>query len=127
MYIQEVIRYMFGFGKKDSNLTPQQIQQRVDAGEALFILDVREPSEYAEARVAKSKLIPLGELSSRVAELPRDKPIAVICRSGNRSGVATGMLKRAGFETVYNVDGGLIAWARQGLPVEAPGNHKKRR
>ncbi len=113
---------MFGFGKKDpSNITPAQVEERVKAGENLFILDVRERSEYAEARVPNSKLVPLGELSMRLSEVPKGRPVAVICRSGNRSGVATSILKRAGYDPVYNIDGGIIAWARHGLPVERGG------
>lgn len=109
----------FLFGRKSSaaEVTPADVERRRGAGEQLFLLDVREPQEYAEARVAGSVLIPLGQLALRSGELPRDVPIIAICRSGNRSGVATGMLKQAGFNVV-NMTGGVIAWARSGLPLE---------
>jgi rhodanese-related sulfurtransferase len=87
-------------------------------GEQLLVLDVREPDEYRQGHVAGSTLIPLNQLSLRIDELPRERPIVAICRSGNRSGVAAGLLMRAGFQDVANVTGGIIRWQQQGLPVE---------
>jgi rhodanese-related sulfurtransferase len=84
----------------------------------LLLLDVREPPEYADAHLAGSTLIPLGQLSLRLNELPRDRPIVAVCRSGNRSGVAARLLARAGFPPVQNLRGGIIAWARGGLPLQ---------
>jgi len=100
-----------------SEVTPEDIYQRQVAGEELFILDVREPAEYAEAHIAGSKLIPLSQLANRMTSLPQDRPIVAVCRSGNRSGVAQAILKRAGFTNVLNLRGGLLAWARGGLPT----------
>jgi len=94
------------------------MHQRQVAGERLFILDVREPAEYAEAHIADSKLIPLSQLASRANSLPQDRPIVAVCRSGKRSGVAQAMLKRAGFTNVLNLRGGMLAWARGGLPIQ---------
>lgn len=82
-----------------------------------FLLDVREESEFAVGHIAGSILVPLGELQQRLAELPTGQPIACICRSGNRSGVATALLRRKGYEAT-NMVGGMLAWARQGLPIE---------
>lgn len=85
-----------------------------------LILDVREDKEYAAGHIPKAKHIPLGSLSSRINELDkyRNKPILVTCRSGQRSARACGVLKKAGFETVFNQSGGIIAWERANLPVE---------
>jgi len=85
-----------------------------------LILDVREDKEYAAGHIPKAKHIPLGNLSSRIHELDKykNKPILVSCRSGQRSARACGMLKKAGFETVFNQSGGIIAWERANLPVE---------
>jgi rhodanese-related sulfurtransferase len=94
------------------------VQQRQAAGEPLFLLDVREPHEYAEARVPGSTLVPLGQLAYRLEQLPKDRPIVVICRSGNRSGVAIRQLRRHGFTTVQNLRGGLLAWLHAGQPVQ---------
>jgi rhodanese-related sulfurtransferase len=99
-------------------MPPADVQRQLAQGERLFLLDVREPAEYVEARVAGSTLIPLGQLATRVGELPRDLPIVAICRSGNRSGVALQLLQRAGFTDVRNLAGGIIAWSRNGLPLE---------
>lgn len=84
-----------------------------------LILDVREEKEYASGHIPKAKHIPLGNLSSRIQELEKhkNKPILVTCRSGQRSARACGMLKKAGFETVFNQSGGIIAWERANLPV----------
>jgi rhodanese-related sulfurtransferase len=84
-----------------------------------LILDVREDKEFASGHIPKAKHIPLGKLASRIQELEKHKgkPILVTCRSGQRSARACGMLKKAGFETVYNQEGGIIAWERANLPV----------
>ena len=85
-----------------------------------LILDVREDKEYAAGHIPKAKHIPLGSLSNRIKELNKykNKPILVTCRSGQRSARACGMLKKAGFETVFNQSGGIIAWERANLPVD---------
>jgi rhodanese-related sulfurtransferase len=84
-----------------------------------LLLDVREVAEYAEAHAPGSILIPLGQLSARLHELQVDarRPIALICRSGNRSGKALALLQQAGFSALVNVEGGMLAWKKAGLPV----------
>ncbi len=84
-----------------------------------LVLDVREDKEYAAGHIPKAKHIPLGQLAGRLNELDKfkNKPVLVTCRSGQRSARACGMLKKAGFETVYNQAGGIIAWERANLPV----------
>jgi len=84
-----------------------------------LVLDVREDKEYAAGHIPKARHIPLGQLAGRLQELEKfkGKPILVTCRSGQRSARACGMLKKAGFETVYNQAGGIIAWERANLPV----------
>jgi len=84
-----------------------------------LILDVREDKEYTSGHIPKAKHIPLGQLASRMQELEKfkDKPILVTCRSGHRSARACGMLKKAGFVTVFNQEGGILAWERANLPV----------
>ena len=112
---------MFNFFNRKADpfeVTPADLKQRQAAGEQLYILDVREPAEYADGHIAGSKLIPLGQLANRISGLPQDRPIVAVCRSGNRSSVAQGVLKRAGFTNVLNLRGGMLAWARSGLPVK---------
>ncbi len=82
-----------------------------------FILDVREPSEWAQFHIPESTLIPLGELSSRLNELPKDQDIVVVCRSGNRSAQGRDILLAAGFTSVTSMAGGVTEWQAQGYPV----------
>ena len=84
-----------------------------------LVLDVREDKEFAAGHIPKAKHIPLSQLSGRIKELDKfkGKPVLVTCRSGQRSASACRMLKKAGFETVYNQAGGIIAWERANLPV----------
>ena len=81
-----------------------------------FVVDVREPGEYAGGHVPGATLVPMGQLPSRLPEIPKDKPIYVICASGNRSLSMTSLLVRAGHEA-YSVAGGTEAWARAGHPI----------
>ncbi|MGB7650211.1 MAG: rhodanese-like domain-containing protein [Gallionella sp.] len=84
-----------------------------------LLLDVREASEYAEVHAPNVTLIPLGELSARLNEIApfKDKPIAVMCRSGKRSAKAVALLEAAGYSQVSNVSGGMNAWESAGLEV----------
>jgi rhodanese-related sulfurtransferase len=82
-----------------------------------FILDVRQPEEWNEYHVPGSTLIPLGELETRAKELPRDKKIVVVCRSGNRSATGRDILLKAGFPQVTSLAGGLSQWKAAGYPT----------
>ena len=86
-----------------------------DAG--AFVLDVREPDEWAAGHIDGATLIPLGELASRTAEVPQDQDIVVVCRSGNRSAQGRDILLAAGYPAVTSMDGGMNAWTAAGLPV----------
>ena len=81
------------------------------------LVDVREPFEYADGHVETAVLMPLAQVVELARDLPRDEPVYVICRSGNRSLQASEALVRAGFQDVRNVDGGMLAWAAAGYPV----------
>jgi len=82
-----------------------------------FFLDVREPDEWEEAHIPYATLIPLGELTSRLSEIPKDKNIIVVCRSGNRSAVGRDLLLNSGFTSVTSMAGGMSTWQAQGHPV----------
>ncbi|HRH81938.1 MAG TPA: rhodanese-like domain-containing protein [Thiobacillaceae bacterium] len=84
------------------------------------VLDVREQSEWVDGHIAKAKHVPLGQLKNRLADLEKHKakPIIAVCRTGNRSGSACGLLRKAGFENVHNLAGGMVAWEQAGLPKE---------
>lgn len=98
----------------------QTAYDALSANEEAQLVDVREPAEWAETGVPQGAvLIPLGDLGSRAAaELATDRPVYVICRSGNRSQTGSDLLVGLGFAEVYNVDGGITAWQAAGLPVE---------
>jgi len=83
-----------------------------------FVLDVRTPGEWDEYHAPNTTLIPLDELEARVNEVPRDKQVVLVCRSGNRSQVAYGILEQAGFDNMTSMSGGLKAWRSAGYPVE---------
>ena len=83
-----------------------------------FILDVREQSEWDDFHIPGATLIPLGELSSRLSEVPEDQDIVVVCRSGNRSQSGRDILADAGFSQVTSMRGGVSEWRSMGFPIE---------
>ena len=91
-------------------------RQEAEAGGPLLI-DVREPIEFSEVRAEGALLFPLSTFMARIAELPRDRPLLMICRTGARSGQATDYLLAQGWADVANVAGGTLAWESAGLPV----------
>ncbi len=99
---------------------PRDAHPLLEAGEAVA-LDVREPYEWHVGHIAGALHIPLGELGPRLHELPRERRIVAVCRSGSRSGSVVAPLRGAGFDVV-NLAGGLLSWHASGLPLEpAPG------
>lgn len=93
-----------------------EAKARLDSAEPPFLLDVREPSEFMDGHIPGARLVPLGDLARRLAELPTDREILVVCRSGSRSGRATRELTKAGLRAV-NLSGGMIGWQQSGFPV----------
>jgi molybdopterin/thiamine biosynthesis adenylyltransferase/rhodanese-related sulfurtransferase len=91
-------------------ITPRELKARLDRGDDLFILDVREPHEYQICNIG-GYLIPLGDLSRRVSELDSSREIVAHCRSGKRSAEASEFLRQAGFRKVLNLKGGILAWS----------------
>jgi glyoxylase-like metal-dependent hydrolase (beta-lactamase superfamily II)/rhodanese-related sulfurtransferase len=98
-------------------LQPNWLEENLDR---VQIVDVREPDEFTGAlgHVPKAKLIPLGSLAEKSAELSKERPIVVVCRSGARSAQATVLLRNAGFSKVANLAGGMLRWRGQRFPVE---------
>jgi len=91
-------------------ITPRDLKSRLEKGDDLYILDVREPHEYQICNL-HGHLIPLGELSRRVHELDSSKEIVAHCRSGKRSADAVDFLRKAGFRKIWNLKGGILAWS----------------
>jgi rhodanese-related sulfurtransferase len=92
-----------------------QASQLRDQG--AFILDVREPSEWAQFHIPGANLIPLGSLPSRLSEVPKDRQVVVVCRTGIRSAQGRDILLKAGFSKVTSMTGGMNQWQAQGLPI----------
>jgi adenylyltransferase/sulfurtransferase len=91
-------------------MTPRELKARLDRGDDLFILDVREPHEYQICNL-KGYLIPLGDVPKRVHELDSSREIVAHCRSGKRSAEAAEFLRKAGFRKIWNLKGGILAWS----------------
>jgi rhodanese-related sulfurtransferase len=93
-------------------ITVQALQAKWQAKEDFLLLDVRSAEEFNHCNLGGS-LIPLPELMAQIEELPKNKPILVLCRSGKRSQAAVILLKEAGFSAVKNISGGILAWAKE--------------
>jgi sulfur-carrier protein adenylyltransferase/sulfurtransferase len=94
-------------------ISVHEVKRKMDTHEAFQLIDVREPFEYEIARIDGAKLIPLGEITDRADELPREQLIVVHCHSGQRSAQAVRLLRQRGFADVYNLEGGIDAWSDQ--------------
>jgi sulfur-carrier protein adenylyltransferase/sulfurtransferase len=103
---------------KDAVVTPKEAQDWIKNEKGLQILDVRSPAENSQARLAGSKLIPVGELAGRLKELEPARPVLVYCASGNRSAMALAILRKNGFPGAKHLEGGISSWQAAGLPVE---------
>ena len=95
----------------------REARRRQAAG--ALLVDVREADEWAAGHAAGARHIPLGQLLARQVDLPRDREILLICRSGRRSTQAVDVLKKAGHPRPTNVQGGMLAWQRAGLPTRS--------
>jgi sulfur-carrier protein adenylyltransferase/sulfurtransferase len=91
-------------------ITVQELKEKLDNGGKVSVLDVREPHEYEVANIG-ARLIPLGELPERLVELDQSETLAVHCKTGARSARAVKLMREAGFQNVYNVEGGITAWS----------------
>lgn len=111
-----------------TNVEPVNAVQLINHDDAV-ILDVRENNEVSDGLILGAQHIPLGSLKNRISELDehKGKPVIVGCRSGHRSGVACGQLRKAGFETVYNLKGGILAWKNAGMPLTRETKESKRK
>ncbi|MGC9347092.1 MAG: rhodanese-like domain-containing protein [Anaerolineae bacterium] len=99
------------------DVAPEVVADLNEQG-TITVVDVREDWEYAAGHIAEAQLIPLGTLKDRLEEIPADRPVVLVCRSGNRSGQAFRFLRQQGFENVHNMTGGMLAWEAAGLEME---------
>lgn len=94
-------------------ITVQELKAKIDAKEDFQFIDVREPHEVEIAEIG-AELIPMGEILGQVDKISRDKPVIIHCRSGARSGTIVQALEaQHGFKNLYNLKGGILAWARE--------------
>jgi rhodanese-related sulfurtransferase len=103
------------------DVAPEWVRERHEAG-AIQLIDVREDYEYASGRVAGARHIELQQIASQADTIDRQKPVVFYCRVGSRSTMAAGAFRQAGYEA-YSMDGGLLAWEQQGLPLEPGDGH----
>ena len=100
-------------------VAPRRVAELHARGE-VDLIDVREAYEYDAGRIADSRHIELAELPQAAASLDRDRPVVFYCRSGGRSAVATQAFRASGYQA-FNMTGGMLAWEREGLPLEPDG------
>ncbi|GMR08684.1 MAG: rhodanese-like domain-containing protein [Gammaproteobacteria bacterium] len=100
------------------SVTPEAATSLINHDDAV-IVDVREDKEFKEGHIVNSVHIPMGNIGDHLQDLGKykDKPIVIACRSGNRSGTVCNTLKKEGFNNVYNLAGGLLAWKNENYPV----------
>lgn len=103
--------------RSDDDLDPAAAAAGSGDG-SLLLVDVREPDEFRQLRAPGAQPVPLGQLAAQLDRLAAaGKPVAFVCRSGSRSAMATRQARQSGIDA-HNVTGGMLAWERQGLPVE---------
>lgn len=113
--VYQQIAYANRQGTRVPEINAQQAYEKYQQG--AFILDVRQPEEWNEGHIPNATLIPLDQLAQRVNEVPRDREIVVVCRSGNRSREGTRILLENGFKQVSSMAGGVIDWTAKGFPL----------
>lgn len=99
------------------NVSPEDAYGLVNNNDNLYLLDVRTPGEFQQARLEGAQLIPIDQLVNRISELPKDRPILVYCAVGSRSAQVVNYLARRGYPELYNLYGGIYSWAQRGYPV----------
>lgn len=105
-------------GASRSTIDPADATLKINHDDAV-VIDVRSIKEFSEGHILHAENIPLNGLKDQLPRLEKYKqrPVILVCRSGSRSRAAAGMLRKAGFEQVYNLRGGMLAWENAGLPV----------
>ncbi len=115
-----ILGTIFLLGQGNSTSSPISISQALDKYQSgAFILDVRTSEEWNQGHIPGSVLIPLEQLSGRLQEVPRDRDVVVVCRTGSRSQQGLEILQQTGFTRVASMTGGMVAWQAAGYPVES--------
>jgi len=98
-------------------LTVHELKAKLDRGEELTILDDRSEREWNEGHIKGALHIYVGHIKERMADIPKDRPVAILCNMGHRAGLGASVLLREGCREVYNVLGGMTAWKAAGYPM----------
>lgn len=101
----------------ERDITSGDAKILLEKNRKIFVLDVRTPQEYRQARLAGSVLIPIGEFERRVSEVPKNRPVLVYCAVGSRSKLVANYLAKHGYPEVYNMSDGIVGWYRSGFPI----------
>ena len=112
---------MFLFNRSNANFKQISIddyRSQFKSRKDHHLIDVREPSEFRRGHLPGAVNIPLSEIAKRDDEIPNDMPIVLVCATGNRSNMAARSLAKAGYEDLYNLQGGTMTWMRKGLKVQ---------
>lgn len=95
------------------NITPQTVKARLEAGEALLIIDVRQAWELNRSRLAQAVHIPMDDIPDSLDRIPQDTPVVIMCHHGTRSAQVTQWLRAQGYQNVLNMEGGIDGWSHQ--------------
>lgn len=104
------------------NMTVKELKEKLDGGSELLLIDCREQNEWDEAHIAQAKFHPLSQFQAEIEKLEgenKERVIVCQCRSGKRSLQAAMMLQGEGYENLFNLEGGILAWLEEGYPTES--------
>ncbi|RII25528.1 MAG: rhodanese-like domain-containing protein [Geobacter sp.] len=113
--VTALVSMAFAAGYK--NIVSRDARGLLAKNRSVYLLDVRTPDEYRQARLAGSVLIPVNEIERRLGEIPKNRPVLVYCAVGSRSGLVAGYLAGNGYREVYNMQDGIVGWYRSGYPL----------
>jgi rhodanese-related sulfurtransferase len=105
------------FGPSVPKINATELSEKLKFGKHPLVLDVRQPNEFRQMRIAGARLIPLNELHRRIGEVPKNREIVCVCATGSRSRSAAKILAKEGY-TVLDLNGGMHAWHRDGFPIQ---------
>lgn len=103
-----------------NEIDSESLSRRLTDTEDVLLVDIRTPAEIAQGMIPDALLLPMHLIPIRMNEIPKDRDVVIYCRSGARSYQACAYLMQQGYNRVLNLRGGIIAWARHGLPIVAP-------
>lgn len=103
-------------GGKGASVTVQDAIQIANREHGIFI-DIRSPEQFKTGSIAQARNIPGADLEAKAASLPKNKPLILVCDTGQKTGAAVGTLRKLGFERVVSLNGGLRSWSQEGLPL----------